>query len=455
MTAAVIPIESKLPAQAIEIEQAVLGALLVQQCAWPRVVDLLRPEMFHNEAHRQIYRTARDLNSQGTAVDLLTVTVALKSAGLLESLGGAFYVTQLTNKVVSAANIEHHVHILIECYILRRLGSIGVDALKSSTSPFSDAFALMDALSTQLTDLYAETQPTVMKTAADRMRELTDKRDRIQYHTFGIPDLDRYAILEAGLPVVVAGRPGIGKSIFCLEVCWHLTLAGSVLLFSPEMTDTQVTARILARESGVSYSSILRGRMNEQEFELVTSTSQRIADRMLKLKIDDRAGVTPDQIRAATERAMRTDDIVAFAVDHLHKMRSGDKRLDRDPVQMVGHCMNGVTEVAKRTKLPALVMAQLNRAVESRPDKRPTMADLKWSGDIEQDAAVVALLYREGYYMPEPPFEDDLEMILGKNRDGRVGTAFAKITPACSRIGEATGRQTIVHPDNRYDDAPF
>lgn len=231
------------------------------------------------------------------------------------------------------------------------------------------------------------------------------------------------------------------NSIFCVEVCWHHTLKGPVLLFSPEMTLRQVQSRVIAREAGVPYQNILRKVLSAQEQEEVAKTALRLSGRLQLMKVDPTGGITPDQIRVRTERAMKTEGITAFAVDHLHKMKTGNPKTDRDDFARISQCMNGVTEVAKNTMLPALVMCQLNREVEKRTDKRPNMADLRGSGEIEQDAAVVGLLYREGYYSDKPPHEDKLEISIAKNRDGSVGLAKAAIVPAFSRIGPAPENQ--------------
>jgi replicative DNA helicase len=423
-----------------ELEQAVLGALLILPAAWIKVGDLLTPELFYVEAHRDIFKAAHGLWMASKPVDTLTVSNVLRGEGLLDQVGGVFYVSQLTGKVAGSAHIEYHVRILIEHHVQRSLIAIGTKASADGyTTP--DAFDLLDRISAAITDLYGVTQPTHLLNAANGLELVTDGTPSMGY-TFGITELDRIAVFEPGLPHVFAGRPGIGKSIFALEVCWHLTMTGNVLLFSPEMTLRQVQARILSRECGVPYQSILRKRMDAQQSEDVANAAMNLSARMSRLKVDPTGGITPDQIRIRTERAMKTENVIAFAVDHLHKMKTGNSKTDRSDFERISQCMNGLTEVAKNTMLPALVMCQLNREVEKRSDKKPNMADLRGSGEIEQDAAVVGLLFREGYYQPEPPMEDTLEISIAKNRDGAVGLCTAPITPAFSRIGNPTYKPT-------------
>lgn len=435
---------ARIAPQAPELEEAVLGALLLEMGAWTAIGDLACPEMFYDNARATIFRAAYALWVDGKKVDSLTVTQKLSQDGDLKDCGGAFYVSTLTNKVASTANIEYHTRILIERLIARKL-LVMANETREAVYGAPDALELLDETSARVSDLYAFTQSTSLVTAADGIERLTDAAPSTHY-TFGIEELDKVAVFEAGLPHVFAGRPGIGKSIIAIEICWHLTLSGNVLLFSPEMTLRQVQARILARETGVPYQRILRKHLDEQELHNVAACSMDIAGRLDRLKVDPTGGITPQQMRVRTERAMKTEGVIAFAVDHLHKMRTGDKRVDREETAKVSQCMEGVTEIAKNTGLPALVMCQLNREVEKRTGKKPTLADLKQTGKIEEDAAMVVLLFREGYYAENPPMVDRLEMGIAKYRDGSVGTCYADITPAYSRIGPPPMKQPIKAP---------
>lgn len=440
---------TRLMPQAPEVEEAVLGALLMEPDSWTRTADILTEEAFYSEALRAIYSAGRQIWSKGELPDQIVILQHLRAEGKLDVEGkgtsavaglNPLLIAKLTTNIASARNIEWHCRILTQHLVLRKLIEKG-DAMVKAAYANDDALELLDRSAADIRGIYRYTQPTHLISAAEDLEELTDVKPRIEY-TFGIPDLDRICTLEAGLPHVFAGRPGMGKSIFCLEVCWHLTLTGKVLLFGPEMTPKQVRARLMAHETGIPYSLLLKPyRMNEQQRLKAARAAQDTAfvERMDRLKIDPTGGITPEQIRTRTELALQTEGIVAFAVDHLHKMRTGNSRTDQNPVDRVTQCMAGITEVAKNTMLPALVMCQLNRNVESRgsdgSDKRPRLSDLRGSGAIEEDAAVVGLLYRDGYYRDEPPYEDDLEIGIAKNRDGAVGDVKVKIIPAINRIG--------------------
>lgn len=426
-------IEQRLLPQAVDAEEAVLGALLLMPEAWVRCAELLRPELFHVEANRQVFRVASELRANDRPVDTITVATRLRAEGLLDGVGGAYYLTKLTGRVSGMSNLEYHSRILIEQFIARSLIRIGHDAEVSGYSS-SDALALLDRISGDISDLYGYIVGSSSFSAATGISELTKAKDG-RFYPFGIDELDRMAVMQPGLPYVFAGRPGMGKSILAVHVMWNLTQLGNVLLFSPEMTIKQVQSRIIASECGVPYSDILRGRLGEQQEHDVKLTSERLADRLERLKIDPSSGITPDQMRVRTERAMKRDGVLVVGVDHLHKMKTGDKRVDREETARVSQCMEGVTELAKNTMLPALAMCQLNREVEKRQGKKPSLADLKQTGKIEEDAAFVGLLYRQGYYEEQPPYEDTLEISVAKNRDGDVGLARTTVTPALSRIG--------------------
>lgn len=428
--------DQRLLPQALEAEQAVLGALLQMPHAWTKVADLLRPELFYSEANRQIFRVASELRSNNSPVDSITVLTRLRSEGLSETIGGPLYLTSLTARVGSTANLEHHSRILIEQFIARSLIRIGHEAEVSAYST-SDALALLDRISGDISTLYGYLVGSSLFDASTGISELTKKKEG-SFYTFGIPELDRMAVMQPGLPYVFAGRPGMGKSILAVHVFWHLTQFGNVLMFSPEMTLTQVQARIISNESGVPYSSILRGQMGEQDLAYVQAAIGRLEGRLSRLKVDPTSGITPDQMDVRVERAIQKHGILAFGVDHLHKMKTGDRRVDREETAKVSQCMEGVTGVAKKTMLPAVVMCQLNREVEKRQGKKPSLADLKQTGKIEEDAAFVGLLFRQGYYEEHPPYNDTLEISVAKNRDGEVGMAKEGIVPALSRIGNTT-----------------
>jgi replicative DNA helicase len=253
-------------------------------------------------------------------------------------------------------------------------------------------------------------------------------------YTTGIGDLDRVLSVQPGLPYIFAGRPGIGKSIVSCVIAWHMTLVSDALLISPEMTRRQVQARVIALESGVPYSLILSRRMDEQQLDMAKACVARIADRLARLRIDETASITPEQVRAQVERFRKETGAAGFVLDHLHKMSTGNPRVDKDETPRVSQCMEGLTRVCKDSGAYGIIMCQLNRQVEARQDRRPRLADLKQTGRIEEDAAGVVLLYREGYYQTTQPHEDTMELAVAKNRDGACDVVNVRCIPALNRI---------------------
>lgn len=428
---------STLPAQAPETEQAVLGAAMLEEHGLSAFLRILVPSSFHFSAHTKIAAAIVALHRAGSSVDILTVTEELKRRGELDEVGGPFYVSQLTNKVASSANVEHHARVISEAHALRSLAQVAADIAQDSgySDPFdaiSRARTSLDAVFTRLTS-GADTS----RTAAENIDALTDATPMPPGYTTGIPELDRVLSVQPGLPYIFAGRPGIGKSILSCAIAWHMTLAGEALLFSPEMTLRQVQARILAMESGVPYSTILSRRMDEQQVNDTSACAMRIADRLALLRVDETPAITPDQVSAKAQRFRKETGSAGFVLDHLHKMSTGDRRIDKDETPRVSQCMEGLTRVCKDTGMFGVIMCQLNRQVEARQDRRPRLSDLKQTGRIEEDAAGVVLLYRDGYYQPAQPWEDVMELAVAKNRDGACDTISIGCVPALNRMTAA------------------
>lgn len=417
-----------------EMEQAVLGACMLYVTAYRKVADFLTPEMFYQPAHIMIYRAIVAIDKMGAEPNILSVSQWLRSDGTLKDAGGPGYVSTLTNKISNDSSVDYHARVLQQKYILRK-AILTSDAVSKAAYDDGDCFDVLDIWERSLNTCKATLAPNVLETAADEGRNCADgvKPTFIRFNT---PELCDRVMFQSGLVHVFAGRTGMGKSILSVEEAWGWTNLGRVLMFSPEMTKKQVTARILARESGVPYDRILFGRMTEQEQDTVAATWNRIGDRMAKLLIDPTSAVTPDRQRAVIDKQLE-EGIVAVVIDHLHEMSTGIAKIDNDVSgrAKVAYCMTQVNEIAKSRNVPIMLLAQLNREVEARQDRRPRISDLLWAGEIEQKAAVVGLLYRQGYYEAEPPYSDTLEIAIAKNRDGGLSVCKTPIIPALSRIG--------------------
>ena len=419
----------------VDLEQALLGAAMLESRGLSSLVRVLAPDSFSDERHARIASVIIALHRDGSPVDILAVTQELKRRDQLDAVGGAFYIAQLTGKVASSANADHHARLIAEGHAMRSLVRIAADIAKDSSNG-SDPF---DAIHRAQTSLNAVMDRLIIgadtsRNASDDIASLIDTRPMPPGYSLGIAELDRVLSVQPGLSYVIAGRPGIGKSIVSCAIAWHMTLVGEALLFSPEMTLRQVQARIIAMESGVPYSVILSRRMDEQQVDIAAECAQRIAGRLERLRVDETPAITPEQVRAAADRFRKETGSAGFVLDHLHKMSTGDRRVDKDETPRVSQCMEGLTRACKDTGLFGIIMCQLNRQVESRTDRRPRLADLKQTGRIEEDAAGVVLLYREGYYQPTQPWEDTMELAIAKNRDGACDVVSAQCVPALNRI---------------------
>lgn len=446
--------------QAPEMEQAVLGACMIAVANYRKVADFLTAEMFYNPAHFLIYRAIVDVERMGADPSILSVMQFLRNDGTLKDVGGAHYISTLTNLIASGASVDFHARVVQQKYILRKV-ILSSDAAMNAAYGDEDCFDVMEIMEKSLNTCKASLAPNVLETAADEGANCADGV-KPAYIRFNSPELCDRVMFQSGLVHVFAGRTGMGKSILSTEEAWGWTNLGRVLMFSPEMTKKQITSRILARESGVPYDRILFGKMDIQEQDNVTQTWHRIGDRMQRLLIDPTSAVTPDRIRSVIDK-QQEGGIVAVVIDHLHEMSSGIPKIDNDTMgrAKVAYCITQVNEIAKSRNVPMMVLAQLNREVENRPDRKPRISDLLWAGEIEQKAAVIGLLYRAGYYEEHPPYEDILEIAIAKNRDGGVSVCKAPIIPALSRIGDYRTPQYAAapHPDNRIekkaDEVPF
>ena len=418
-----------------EVERAVLGSALIGPRGLSAIARILRPDSFAEEPHARICAAILSLHGNGSPVDLISVVAELRRRSQLEFVGGAHYIASLTSAIASSANTEHHARIVAEAHAMRSLARIAAD-IAASTSADADPFDAIHGARKSLDAAFDRlTAGAAASTnAATGIAALVDGTPTPPGYTTGIAELDRVLSIQPGLPYVFAGRPGIGKSIVSCAIAWHMTLVGDALMFSPEMTLRQVQARIIAMESGVPYSAVLSRRMDEQQLDNATECTHRIADRLARLRVDTTSAITPDQVRAQAELFRKETGSAGFLLDHLHKMSTGDRRVDKDETPRVSQCMEGITRACKDTGMFGIVMCQLNRQVEARVDRRPRLADLKQTGRIEEDAAGVVLLYREGYYQAVQPWEDTMVLAIAKNRDGACDEVSANCIPALNRI---------------------
>ncbi|MCX2574219.1 replicative DNA helicase [Pedobacter sandarakinus] len=429
----------KLPPQALDLEEAVLGALMLEKDALSAVIDILKPEVFYQEAHQKIFEAIHMLFEKSKPVDILTVTAELRQMGALEMIGGAYYITNLTNRVASAANIEYHARIISQKYIQRELIRISTDIITTAYEDTADIFDLLDHAEKGLFDiaqnnLRRDTQKMddIIKQSLATLEELRTKTDGLTGVPTGFTGLDR---ITGGWQkqdlVIIAARPAMGKTAFVLTCARNATVdfQKPTVVFSLEMSSVQLVNRLISGEAEIEQEKIRKGNLQEWEWQQLHSKIGRLTE--APLLIDDTPALNIFEFRAKCRRLKSQYDIQLVIVDYLQLMHGkgegGKGGGNRE--QEIGSISRALKSVAKELDVPVLALSQLSRAVESRPGlqgKRPMLSDLRESGSIEQDADMVLFLYRPEYYGIT---EDEQgrsqagigEVIIAKHRNGETG----------------------------------
>ncbi|MCF8366027.1 MAG: replicative DNA helicase [Bacteroidales bacterium] len=423
----------KVPPHAIELEEAVLGALLLDQKAQSDIIDFLQPEMFYTDAHQRIYRVIREIFTSTDPIDMLTVVNALKKAGELEMVGGAYYIAQLTRRVGSAANIEYHARIILQKFIQRRLIEISAEISTEAFEDSADVFDLLDRAEQKLFSIsennlrreHSDMQ-SLVKDALENIEKASKHDSSYQGVPSGFSELDR---ITAGWQksdlIVLAARPGMGKTAFVLSMARNISVdyKRPVVVFSLEMTGVQLVTRLIASETQLSADKLKRGELKDHEWQQLHS---RITNLMnAPLYIDDTPALSIFELRAKARRMKQQYDIQLIIIDYIQLMQAGnDKGGNRE--QEISNISRSMKSLAKELNVPIIALSQLNRSVETRGGlKKPLLSDLRESGAIEQDADMVAFIYRPEYYKLEE-FEDHTpaagmaELIIAKHRNGAL-----------------------------------
>jgi replicative DNA helicase len=431
----------KLPPQARDLEEAVLGALMLEKDALSSVIDVLKPEVFYVESHQKIFNAIRVLFEKTSPVDILTVTAQLRMQGELEMVGGAYYITELTNRVASAANIEYHARIIIQKFIQRELIRISTEVINIAYEDTTDILELLDKAEKNLFDIAQNNLRRDSRKMDDLMQEtlkeieaLKDKTDGLTGIGTGFTDLDRMTSgWQKSDLVIIAARPAMGKTAFVLTCARNAAVDFNkpVVVFSLEMSSVQLVNRLISGEAEIEQEKIRKGKMEEWEWQQIHSKIGRLE--AAPLIIDDTPGLNIFEFRAKCRRLKSQHDIQLIIIDYLQLMTGKADGKGGNREQEIGSISRALKMVAKELQVPVIALSQLSRAVESRPggSKRPMLSDLRESGSIEQDADMVLFLYRPEYYGLE--FDEDNnptkgvgEVIIAKHRNGETGTVRLK-----------------------------
>lgn len=420
-----------IPPHDIEAEQACLGACLIDPEALDRISEILSgPDDFYRESHQDIYQALLSLAEKNQNIDLITCSNQLKLKGQLESSGGVAYLDTITSLVQSSAHVVSYAQIVADKATERRLQKAGNDisrlALDGELTPAAKVdrseelvFAVADRRrNQQLEQIKATLQATF-----DDMYERSLRKESITGVSTGFRDLDE---LTSGLQksnlIILAARPAMGKTAFCLSIAKNAVLnrekPATVAVFSLEMSRVELVQRVLCSVAQVNQMDVRKGKLRDEEWVRVTRAMNQLAD--APLYIDDTSGITVLEMKAKCRRLQKRYGLDLIVIDYLQLMRGSGKIENR--VQEISEISRQLKGLAKELMVPVMALSQVGRAVESRQDKRPSLADLRESGAIEQDADMVCFLYRDEYYNPQSEDQNVCEVIIGKQRNGPVDT---------------------------------
>jgi replicative DNA helicase len=423
----------RLPPHSVEAEQAVLGGLLLSNSAWDRIGDLVSESDFYRQDHRVIWRCITRLVEDNKPADVLTVTEALKTTGEVQDVGGLAYLHQLASGTPSAANIRRYAEIVRERAIMRKLAEVGTSIADSAYSPAGrDAKQLLDEAETRILEIgesgnrTSESFATMSKLLAEvmtRLDELHKNPSAVTGKATGFHDLDeRTAGLQDGDLIIIAGRPAMGKTSFALNIAEHvgLELKLPVLIFSMEMGGSQLGNRFLSSVARVDAQKMRTGRLETSDWDKLGMALGKLNE--APILIDETAGLNPMELRSRARRSWREyGGLGLVVVDYLQLMSPSSSGVENRATEL-GEISRGLKNLAKELQVPVIALSQLNRSVEQRTDKRPVMADLRESGSLEQDADLILFIYRDEVYNKESANPGEAEIIIGKQRNGPIGT---------------------------------
>ena len=433
MAAAVQDILTRVPPQNLDAEQSVLGAVLLDNEAVNMVLEILGPDEFYRESHREIFRAMIELSDRGQPVDAITLTDALNNRGVLERIGGAGYIAELVNRVPTAANVAHYARIVREKAVLRSLASTATEIAGGAFDGPVDVDQYLDEAEHRIFEI-AERRISpsfhnirdVTKASIGLLERLHDRRELVTGVPTGFTELNR---ITAGFQpadlIVIAARPSMGKTALALNIAASAALRADppvgVAFFSLEMSKEQLALRMLCSEARVDSARARNGYFNQEEFmRLITAADELSA---AKIFIDDSSDISPIVLKAKCRRLARdrSSSLGLIMVDYMQLMRSARPGESRE--KEIAEISRSLKALAKELNVAVVALSQLNRQVETRPDRRPLLADLRESGAIEQDADVIAFIYRDEMYHRDSKEPGVAEIIVAKQRNGPTDTA--------------------------------
>ncbi|MCE7936687.1 replicative DNA helicase [Candidatus Saccharibacteria bacterium CPR2] len=419
-----------IPPHNSDAEASLLGSILIDEDAITKIADKIYPPDFYEKKHQTIYEAMLSLYEKRKPIDLLTLSDKLRSDSSLDEVGGATYLTELTNMVPSAAHVEHYADIVRTKSIRRRLIKVSEEMAKLG---YTDNKPLPELLEEAESSLFGVSQTYVkqdlvsleriLSESFDRLDELHKDRSKIRGLPTGYRDVDN---LLAGLQpsdlIILAARPSMGKSTLAMNIAHHVATKEkqSVLVFSLEMSKEQLVDRLLAAEAGIDAWNIRTGNLSDEDFERLGHAMGTLSE--APIYIDDTPAISVMEMRTKARREQHTHPLGLIIVDYLQLMSSNIRSFSDNRVQEVSEISRGLKGIARELNVPVIALSQLSRSVESRTPPVPQLSDLRESGSIEQDADVVAFIYREEWYNPETDRQHIADILIKKHRNGPTGS---------------------------------
>ena len=458
----------RVPPQAVDLEEAVLGALLIDKNALSKIVDILHDGAFYNEKHQHIFKSVVRLFGENQPVDILTVASDLRKEGLMKQAGGEVYLAQLSQKVSSAAHIEYHARIIIQKHIQRELIRISSEIIESAFDETTDVLELLDSSEQKLFEVAQgnlkrnyESSEALIRQALERIEHIS-KQEGLSGVPSGFSDLDR--ITSGWQPsdlIILAARPGMGKTAFVLSMARNMAIEHDkkVAIFSLEMSSVQLITRIISSETGLNSEKLRKGDLTDYEWKNLTSGVVDLEK--AKLFIDDTPALSVFDLRAKVRRLASTQGLDVIIIDYLQLMTVGGSKAQGNREQEISTISRSLKSIAKELNVPVIALSQLSRAVETRStSKRPQLSDLRESGAIEQDADIVSFIYRPQYYQIEEwedgsPCENEAEIIIAKHRNGSLDDVRLRFIGELAKFANKEQGSTMLMESKMNDSSSF
>jgi replicative DNA helicase len=458
----------RVPPQAVDLEEAVLGALLIDKNALSKIVDILHDGAFYNEKHQHIFKSVVRLFGENQPVDILTVASDLRKEGLMKQAGGEVYLAQLSQKVSSAAHIEYHARIIIQKHIQRELIRISSEIIESAFDETTDVLELLDSSEQKLFEVAQgnlkrnyESSEALIRQALERIEHIS-KQEGLSGVPSGFSDLDR---LTSGWQpsdlIILAARPGMGKTAFVLSMARNMAIEHDkkVAIFSLEMSSVQLITRIISSETGLNSEKLRKGDLTDYEWKNLTSGVVDLEK--AKLFIDDTPALSVFDLRAKVRRLASTQGLDVIIIDYLQLMTVGGSKAQGNREQEISTISRSLKSIAKELNVPVIALSQLSRAVETRStSKRPQLSDLRESGAIEQDADIVSFIYRPQYYQIDEwedgtPCENEAEIIIAKHRNGSLDDVRLRFIGELAKFANKEQGSTMIMESKMNDSSGF